>query len=146
EARGREARRENESVERIRKIGRRLGERCRIGRIKANARSSLREDGLKDAAVENTEAAANRKFSVAAGQCAKKAIAIPIRRVGESETRIDVAAAAKAVVDQAIALLRRADVLVAGAEVQNDIVRRTPVILRVDVLFAQLVLQIGRPE
>ena len=86
------------------------------------------------------------KVSPDRSRLANEAVALPIRRVGESESRVDVAAAAKTVVDQAIALFRRADVLVTCTEIQYEIVRRTPIVLRVHVLFRQLVLQIGRPK
>src|SRR5258708_32439377 len=94
--------------------------------------------------MEDTEAAANGELSVTAGHCAEEAVAVPVRRVGETEARVDVAAAPEAIVDQGVALLRRADVLVAGTEVQNEVIRRTPGGLRVHGLFAQPVLQISR--
>src|SRR5258708_36207943 len=96
--------------------------------------------------MEDTEAAANGELSVAAGHCAEEAVAVPVRRVGETEARGDVAAAPEAIVDEVVALLRRADVLVAGTKVQNEVIRRTPVVLCVHVLFAEPVLQLCRAE
>src|SRR5207253_50407 len=99
------------------------GDRCRVRWVVADAGSALGEDGLEHAAVENAEAAADGELPFAARQRLQEAVAVPVRRVGETEARVDVAAAAEAVVDEVVALLRRADVLVAGTEVQHEVVR-----------------------
>src|SRR5205814_10499938 len=142
------ARREDES-DRARGIGnlvRRDVDARRIRRVVANARAYLREDRLKDAAVIDAEAAANRRASVAAGHRSQKSVAVPIRLVCESETRIDVMRIAVKIIDRIVALLRRADVLIARAEVQDEVVANAPVVLRVHVVFLEKTFEIRGTE
>ena len=114
--------------------------------VVSNARSDLGEDGLEDTAVECAIASADRKFSALAGERSPEPIAVPVRRIGKAQARIDVVAVLEAVVDQMIFLPRNPDPLVARAEVERQVVANAPVVLAVPVVFLQLVLQVGRSK
>src|SRR5581483_7495677 len=82
--------------------------------------------------------------SAAAGERPPEAVAVPFRRVRESEARIDVARRVVEVVDPVLVLFRCSGALVAAAEVQRQVVERAPVVLDVCVLFLNAVLQVVR--
>ena len=91
--------------------------------------------------MRDSKAAANGEVAGPPGQRVEEMELLPIGAVRKAEPWVDVAAAAKPVVDQIIALLRGLDVLVSRADVQHQAIGRAPVILRVDVLFLQTIVQ-----
>src|SRR5262249_56666712 len=142
-----EAVREDEAVQRIGKVGLRYRlDARRIRRVVADARATLRKDRLKDTSMRDAETTSDGEVTRAAGDSSEQMVLFPVRRVRESQTRIDVIARPVPVVDEVIAFLRRTDVLIARTDVQNEVVRRAPVVLRVEILLIEPVRQRGRPE
>src|SRR5262249_18077567 len=101
---------------------------------------------LKDTSMRDAETTSNGEVTRAAGDSSEQMVLFPVRRVRESQTRIEVIARPIPVVDEVITFLRRADVLIARTDVQNEVVRRAPVVLRVEILLIEPVRQRGRPE
>ena len=94
----------------------------RVRRVGAQARTGLREDRLEDASVVEAEAAADREIPRVPPASLPSSPAAPVRRIGKAQTRLDVVGVvAEAVVEPVLLFLRRADVLVADAEVQRQV-------------------------